>query len=132
METKTTCSYCMPDYSGIGSLLCMILGYSTFTPNCFFFFFTLFTRLRSPCKLCLPSHTWTTVSMKRRRCISLTNYSHEKGLKPPISSDSFCSEVAGAVLINVLDAKKRWVHLLLTADHTAKLTTTSLRLFRYL
>ena len=92
----------LPDYGGTGSLLCF-LGYSTFNPNCFF---TLFARLRSPCKLCLPSHTLTTVSMKRRRCISLTNYSHGKGLKPPISSDSFCSEVAEAVLISVLDAKK--------------------------
>jgi len=115
METKTTCSYCMPDYSGIGSLLCMIsyihslaTQLLTRTVFCFvFFFFTLFTRLRSPCKLCLPSHTLTTVSMKRRRCISFTNYSHEKGLKPPISSDSFCSEVAGAVLISVLSGREK-------------------------
>ena len=94
----------LPDYSGIGSLWCF-LGYSTFNPF-FFFFFTFFARLGSPCKLCLSSHTLTTVSMKRRRYISLTNYSHGKGLKPPISSDSFCSEVAEAVLISVLDAKK--------------------------
>lgn len=101
IETKTTCSY---SQTMVGQGLCCVsLATQLLTRTVFF---TLFARLRSPCKLSLPSHTLTTVSLKRRRCISLTNYSHGKGLKPPISSDSFCSEVAEAVLISVLDAKK--------------------------
>ena len=121
IETKTTCSY---SQTMVGQGLCCVsLATQLLTRTVFF---TLFARLRSPCKLCLPSHTLTTVSMKRRRCISLTNYSHGKGLKPPISSDSFCSEVAEAVLISVLDAKKNyWLRTIMS-----KRTTTLLRLFQ--
>ena len=78
IETKTTCSY---SQTMVGQGLCCVsLATQLLTRTVFF---TFFARLRSPCKLCLPSHTLTTVSMKRRRCISLTNYSHGKGLKSP-------------------------------------------------
>lgn len=92
----------LPDYGGTGSLLCF-LGYSTFNPNCFFYSFcpttvTLLTMLALP-------HIDHSFNEKKTVYIS-SNYSHGKGLKPPISSDSFCSEVAEAVLISVLDAKK--------------------------
>lgn len=66
IETKTTCSY---SQTMVGQGLCCVsLATQLLTRTVFF---TLFSRLRSPCKLCLPSHTLTTVSMKRRRCVYL-------------------------------------------------------------
>ena len=112
----------LPDYGRTGSLLCF-LGYSTFNPNCFF---TLFARLRSPCKLCLPSHTLTTVSMKRRRCISLTNYSHGKGLKPPNIVRFFLFRSGRSSFDQCTGREKNyWLRTIMS-----KRTTTLLRLFQ--